>query len=159
MGDDSVSVDSIEFGYLDFYFAMPATISCVFGTLTNAICIVVFFKMKGSVTFKYMLAQSISDFIYLSCLSFILISFSLDYSIRLNLATQIYCYLIRDNLASVLGIFYVFVEAWICLQRYSILRKKSLLENISGNFISFDYPDHCLCLSFIYIYQVLYKIC
>ena len=125
------STDLPEFANIEFFVSIPCTVACVFGTITNAICIAVFLKMQENVTFKYMLAQSISDFFYLSLLAFQSIEYSLDDSVRLSLPTQIYVYLVRDILTSFLGIFYVLVETWICLQRYSILRKKSFLEEIS----------------------------
>jgi hypothetical protein len=129
MATDSTEIP--EFSSTEFIVSIPCTLTCVFGAITNAICMAVFHKMKENVTFKYMLAQSACDFVYLSLLSFQSIEYTSDDSIRQSLATQLYVYLIRDVLTSFLGIFYVFVETWICLQRYMILRKKSFLENMS----------------------------
>ncbi len=78
------STDLPEFANLEFFVSIPGTVACVFGTITNAFCIAVFLKMQENVIFKYMLAQSISDFFYLSLLSFQSFEYSLDDSANLS---------------------------------------------------------------------------
>ena len=118
----------------DFYMSIPKTSACIFGTITNAICIAVFLspKMKHE-SFNYMLAQSVSNFIYLSSLSFQLLYFCSIDAIRQSLAIQLYFVIVFYYLTSVLAIFYILVEIWISFQRYLMLKNKKFLENISYN--------------------------
>ena len=116
----------------DFSVSLVKLSACVLGTITNALCIAVFLspKMKD-ISFKYMLAQSISDFIYLFSLSFQLIEFSAKDSITTSLLFQIYSVVIDAVFTSFLGIFYVFVEVLISIQRYFIMKNKAFLSRVS----------------------------
>ena len=80
-----------EFSAFDY---IPRTMACIFGTITNAICIAVFLnpKMKD-ISFKYMLAQSVSD-LYLFLLLFSPLYFCLTNEI--SFAVQLY-FMILDN--------------------------------------------------------------
>ena len=121
-------------GNFQFFLNLPRTVVCIFGTITNSLCIAVFLspKMKD-ISFKYMLAQSVSDFIYLFSLSFQLIEFSTENSITTSLLFQIYSVVIDAVFTSFLGIFYVFVEVLISIQRYFIMKNKTFLSRVSHN--------------------------
>jgi len=114
------------------FLNLPESIACVFGTFTNGICIVVFLhpKMKDE-SFRYMLAQSISDFIYSSVLSFQPLLYCPASEIRKKYILQLYFIVLVHIFTSILGIFYIFVETWISLQRYLMLKKKKFLEKVS----------------------------
>ena len=142
-----------EFSATFFYAAIPKSVACIFGSITNAICIAVFLspKMKD-ISFKYMLAQSISDFIYLFALSFQLLYYCSINKIRQSLPIQLFIITVDDYVTSALAIFYILVEIWISFQRYLILKNKKLLENVSyKRIISFF-----AVFSFIYYFPAIF---
>ncbi len=137
-----------------FYLSISRTVLCLFSTITNGICIAVFLSPKlKDVSFKYMLAQSISDFIYSFSLSFqILYFFPID-KVRFSLASQLYSIAIFSIVTSALAIFYILIAIWISLQRYLLFKNKKLLENISyRKIISF-----LLLLSFFYYFPAIFQ--
>ena len=138
----------------DFYFSIVKTAVCIFSTITNAICIAVFLspKMKD-ISFKYMLAQSISDFVYSFSLSFQILYYCPIDQIRLSLANQLYFLIIPWIVTSALAIFYILVAIWISLRSYLIFKNKKCLENISHKkIISF-----LLLFSFIYYFPAIFQ--
>ena len=99
-----------------------------------------------------MLAQSISDFIYLFSLSFEIFYYCPIDVIRLSFGIHVYSIIFDFYISSALAIFYILVEIWISFQRYLILKNKKLLENVSyKRIISFF-----AVFSFIYYFPAIF---
>ena len=131
----------------DFIMSLAKSAACMFGAISNAICVAVFLSPKlKDVSFKYMLAHSISDLIYMGSLTFqFLINYPLD-NIRLHLAVHLYNIILYTFFTSILAIFSILVEIWISFQRYFMIKKIKYFANISYTkgistltFISFVY--------------------
>lgn len=111
-------------------------IVCLFGVITNGLNIAVFMnaKMKDP-TFKYMLAISISNFLYTGLLSYGYIVYCEDCSLNRSYGTQVFKIIINNYLSSSLAIFSNLVEIYLSIQRYFILTNKNNLQSISYNLV------------------------
>ncbi len=105
---------------------------CTVGVIANGLNIAVFLnpKMKD-VTFKYMLAISISDCIYLGLLSYVSFLSCSDCLFTKNYATAFYAIFIDDYLTSCLGIFALFIDITLSVQRFFILKNKYFCQKLS----------------------------
>ena len=123
---------------------------CLFGFFTNLINLTVLLSSKmKDVSFKYVLAISLSDLIYLTLEGYkFIVSCSDDCSPLINITylTQLYDYTIFHYICSSLAIFCIFIDIFLSLIRYSILKNKTYLQSISCYkiigffiFISFHY--------------------
>ena len=114
----------------EFYFSLSRTIAHTLGILTNGICVAVFLnpKMKD-ISFKYMLTQSINDCIYFSILAFNLLSVCSIDEVRTSLGIYLY-FMISYLVSSILAIFYIFIEIWLSLNRYLMLKNKKSLDKL-----------------------------
>jgi len=112
-------------------FIIP--IICVFGMVTNGMCIYIFLqlKLKGDL-FKYMFASSCLCFVYLF-LCFFSFSFRCTSicSISSTYATRLYHYYIFLYATSILAISKAFIEVIICLERYLAMKNMFLKQKIS----------------------------
>ncbi len=105
---------------------------CVFGFLTNLVNIIVLVnpKMKD-VSFKYLLAISISDLIYLGFEGYSLIDICSDCPLHTSYFTQIFIIFIDGYLTSCLAIFCILTDIFLSLIRYSTLKNKIYLQSLN----------------------------
>jgi len=108
-------------------------IICVFGMVTNGICIYIFLRLKlKEDLFKYMLASSCLCFLYLFMCFF---SFSFRCSslcaISSTYVTRLYHYYIFLYATSIFAISKAFIELVICLERYFAMKNLLLSRKIS----------------------------
>jgi hypothetical protein len=105
------------------YLILP--IICLFGFFTNLINIIVFLnpKMKD-ISFKYLLATSVSDLFYLFLLSYSFIVQCSDCPLHNTYFTQFYDFVIFHYINASLAIFCIFTDIVLSLLRYSILKNK-----------------------------------
>ncbi len=105
------------------YLILP--IICLFGFFTNLINIIVFLnpKMKD-ISFKYLLATSVSDLFYLFLLSYSFIVQCADCPLHNTYFTQFYDFVIFHYINASLAIFCIFTDIVLSLLRYSILKNK-----------------------------------
>lgn len=109
------------------YVHMP--LLCLFGVLTNALNILVFVnhQMKD-VSFKYMMAISISDLFYLAILSISFISYCDDCSINRKYSLQMYVFYLDQYLTRCMAIFNILAEISLSIQRYMVLINKPFIK-------------------------------
>ena len=91
------------------YLLLPAI--CIFGFLNNLINIIVFLNSKmKDISFKYLLAISISDLLYLFSLSYLFISQCVDCPLHNTYFTHLYDFILFHYFAPSLAIFCIFTE-------------------------------------------------
>ena len=150
-------MSTASYSSAEFYFSLSKTIVNTFGILTNGICVVVFFNSKmKDISFKYMLTQSINDCIYFSILAFNFLNVCSIDEVRTSLGIHLY-FIISNLVSSILAIFYIFIEIWLSLNRYLMLKNKKSLDKL----FSFKKTLFFLAiLSFIYYFPqaFLYEI-
>lgn len=108
----------------------PLPLICIFGSITNILSIIVFSnpKMKD-VSFKYMLAASFGDLIYLLLLTYNYTVFCPNFINTYKFGQQIYIIIVKQYLTSCLAIFTIVIGLILSIQRYFILsnNKRSYL--------------------------------
>jgi len=112
------------------YLVLPSL--AIFGFLTNLISIIVLLnpKMKD-ISFKYLLAISISDLSYLFLCSYAFVYICPDCPLGNTYFTQIAVIYSSNYLTSVLAIFNIFLAIYLSLIRYSILKNKKYFQSIN----------------------------
>jgi hypothetical protein len=112
------------------YLVLPSL--AIFGFLTNLINIIVLLnpKMKD-ISFKYLLAISISDLSYLFLCSYAFVYICPDCPLGNTYFTQIAVIYSSNYLTSVLAIFNIFLAIYLSLIRYSILKNKKYFQSIN----------------------------
>ena len=133
------------------YLIQPVV--CIFGVIANGLNIAVFLNSKmQDVSFRYMLAISVSDLIYLVLCSYVSFLSCTDCSFTNNYATAFYSIVIDDYLTSCLGIFALFLDITLSLQRFFILKNKPFCNKLSYKTIIFV----LLIIAFLYYMPVLF---
>ena len=111
-------------------------IICILGVITNLTNIIVFLNpLLHDRTFKYMLANSISDLIYLS---FFITDFyflgefcTKECPITGTFAAQMFFFLVDDYFSSVCAFFCLLVDIVLSLERLFLVKNKPYLTQIS----------------------------
>ena len=135
----------------NIYLYVPPAIAA-FGVVTNSINTAVFLhpKMKDP-TFKYLLASSISDLIYLG-ISLGGFDFLCDLClIRRSYFELLYFYIVIEFIIRVLAIFSILIEIFLSIQRYMILKNKPYLKEKTHKWLLLG----LLMASFIYYTPLL----
>lgn len=117
-------------------FTIP--IVCLFGVVTNGLNIAVFLnsRMKDP-TFKYMLAISISNFLYTGLLSYGYVVYCDECTLNKSYGTQVFKIIVNNYISSSLAVFSNLVEIYLSMQRYFILTNKNNLQTISYKLVLF----------------------
>lgn len=122
---------------------------CSFGVLTNGLNILVLKRTNTKDTlFKYMLASSIIDLVYLLLATYSFIEFCSDIQCLFKTCywSQIYIIYIADYLTSCLALFRIFLEIFISIERYLIVLNKKYLANL----------PYYLVILFLFIVSLLF---
>jgi hypothetical protein len=133
------------------YLFLP--VICIFGFVTNLMNIAVLVnpKMKD-ISFKYLLAISISDLLYLLLLSYSFIVQCTDCILHNTYFTQFYDLIIFHYIAASLAIFCIFTEIFLSLIRYSVLKNNTYLQSFKYYLVL----GFLLIMSFIYYLPLLF---
>ena len=133
------------------YLILPSI--CVFGFITNLTNIAVFLnpKMKD-VSFKYLLAISISDFLYVCLLSYSYIEICTECPFYNLYSTQFYLFYIKQYLTSCLAIFCILTDITLSLLRYLVLKNKTYLKSVNY----FKIIGFIILISLIYYTPLLF---
>jgi hypothetical protein len=116
----------IAFEYLPFF------VICVFGVFSNALNIAVFLNSRlKDKSFKYMMASSLADLLYLGLASFDFIEYCDLCPILKTYSTQFYNIIVDSYLTSCLAIFSILVELFLSVERLLILSNKPYCQKIS----------------------------
>lgn len=127
------------------YLVLPAI--CLFGCFTNLINIAVLLNSKmKDITFKYILATSLSDLVYLFLCSYSFIEICSDCPLHNSYFTQIYIIFIDSYFTSCLAIFVIFIDIAISLIRYSVLKNKTYLQSL----------NYYLVILFLFLLALIY---
>lgn len=103
----------------------------IFGVITNVINVIVFLNPKlEDPTFKYMLATSVSDIVYLVLTTWNIFKYCSECPLYSSFITQVYLIYLNDYLTSSLALFNILVDILISFQRYSILINKAHCLNV-----------------------------
>jgi hypothetical protein len=133
------------------YLLLPAI--CIFGFITNLINIIVFLNSKmKDISFKYLLAISISDLLYLFLLSYSFIVQCNDCPLHNTYFTQLYDFIFFHYIATCLAIFCILTEIILSLIRHSVLINEKYLQS----FNCYKLLGFMLLLSFIYYSPLLF---
>ena len=99
------------------FLLIPAI--CIFGFVTNLLNIAVLLnpKMKD-ISFKYILATSLSDLLYLTLSGYSFVELCSDCPLNNSYFTQIYIIFIDSFFTSCLAIFCIFVDIFLSLILY-----------------------------------------
>ena len=122
---------------------------CSFGVLTNGLNVLVLKRTNTKDTlFKYMLASSIIDLVYLLLGTYDFIEFCSDIQCLFKTCywSQIYIIYIADYLTSCLALFRIFLEIFISIERYLIVLNKKYLANL----------PYYLVILFLFIVSLLF---
>ena len=141
-------ITNIQETIIDVYWTFMLPSICVFSLTTNAINILVFYKIKSrNVIYKYMFANSLVDEAYLLCVSFIfLVRCGQFCEIRHSYMAQFYAHYIYMYAANSIALFSIFLEISILVQRFYTLNNKTFFKNINKKLVFFS----LFVLSFIY---------
>jgi hypothetical protein len=122
--------DTIKIKDFSWTFILPSI--CLFGFFTNLINIIVFLKLKSkNPIYKLMLSNSISNFFYSLICFFVFIMRCGQYcTIQNTYWVKIYEKYLFYYLTSVLGLFNIFIEVCVAIQRYMIVANKSLPKKL-----------------------------
>jgi hypothetical protein len=133
------------------YLIIPAI--CIFGFLTNLTNIAVLLnpKMKD-ISFKYILATSISDLIYLILESYSFFVLCTDCPLHNTYFTQFYDFIIFHYIIPCMAVFCILTDITLSLIRYSVLKNKNYIQ--SKNF--YLVIGFLLVLSFLFYSPVLF---
>jgi len=98
---------------------------CIFGLITNSLNVVVFMspKMKD-VSFKYMLAISVSNLLYNAISIYNYVVYCENCKLATVYATSIYKIFVNNYIVNCLSLFSLFIELNLSFQRYFILTNK-----------------------------------
>lgn len=115
---ENITENEIDIETISYTFIVP--VICFIGAFLNMICVRAFLRLKmKSGIFKWMLANSVTNVIYLIQCGFIFLykcgefcTFSDSY------LSVLYQYLSFSYFTSVLALFSILIELTICLQRY-----------------------------------------
>jgi len=135
------------------YLIIPAI--CIFGFLTNLTNIAVLLnpKMKD-ISFKYILATSISDLIYYDLIleSYSFFVLCTDCPLHNTYFTQFYDFIIFDYIIPCMAVFCILADITLSLIRYSVLKNKNYIQ--SKNF--YLVIGFLLVMSFLFYSPVLF---
>ena len=111
---------------------------CLFSLATNTLNIIVFSKTSrksSNIIYKYMLANSIFDQIYLFCVSFIFIVRCGQFcQIKDTFFAKVYVHYVYMYVANSVALFSLFLEIVIVLQRFSMLNNRDFLSSVNKTF-------------------------
>lgn len=125
----------------------------IFGVITNVLSVAVFLNPKlEDPTFKYMLATSFNDIIYLILTSYNIMKYCAECPLYTSYFTQIYLIYINDYLTSSLAIFNILIDIVISFQRYFILLNKPYCQNISYKWVLFI----IMVVSLVYYFPLIF---
>ena len=131
------------------YLLLPAI--CIFGFLNNLINIIVFLNSKmKDISFKYLLAISISDLLYLLLLSYSFIVQCNDCPLHNTYFTQFYDFIIFHYIATCLAIFSILTEIILSLIRHSVLINEKYLQSFNRNCLEFFLKNQFVCFKEIF---------
>ena len=119
----------------NWYLLIPTF--CITGIITNIFNALVFLnpRMKDP-SFKYMLAISISEIVYLSSNSFLFVTYcENDCPINSFYSTQIYSLFIHEYVSRSMAIYNILVDIFLSIQRFMILKNKPHLDAKSHNWL------------------------
>jgi len=122
----------------------------IFSIISNLFNIFVFLhpKMKD-ISFKYMLALSCSNLLYVSVGLYGSILYCETCSISKTYGTQLFKIIIEYFLASCFGLFSILIEIVISIHRYYVLENK----HNSNKFLAFKYVVPVLFATTVFIYM------
>lgn len=125
MNEDTVKVK-------DFWWTFILPLICAFGFFTNLINIVVFLKLKSkNPIYKLMLSNSITNFFYSLICFFVFIMRCGQYcTIQNTYWVKVYEKYLFYYLTSALGLFNIFIEVCVAIQRYLIVANKNLPKKL-----------------------------
>ncbi len=145
-------LNNIEISSIFLLIQIP--IACIFGMITNGLNILVFLNTKmKDISFKYMLAISLSNFIYDFILVYAYFIYCDNCYLFYSYNTQVYKIIVNNYLANSLAIFSSFVEIYLSIQRYYILKNiKSIFQTESYKLVLF----FILIISLVYYIPALF---
>ena len=124
-----------------------------FGVITNVLNVIVFLNPKlEDPTFKYMLATSLNDILYLVLTSWNIFKYCSECPLYSSFITQVYLIYLNDYFTSSLALFNILVDIVISFQRYMILINKSYCLNLSYKWILFI----LMAISLTYYFPLLF---
>jgi hypothetical protein len=120
----------------DFWWTFVLPAICLFGFLTNLVNIVVFVQLKSkNPIYKLMLTNSVSNFIYSFICFFVFMMRCGRYcSIQNMYWVKFYEKYMFFYFTSCLGLFNVFIELLVSIQRYYIVTKPELKQKFSWRY-------------------------
>ena len=122
----------------DVYWTFVLPLICLFSLATNTLNIIVFSKISrksSNIIYKYMLANSIFDQIYLFCVSFIFIVRCGQFcEIKDTFFAKVYVHYVYMYVANSVALFSLFLEIVIVLQRFSMLNNRDFLSSVNKTF-------------------------
>lgn len=123
----------------DFYWTYILPSICIFSIVTNSINIIVFIRLRSqNPIYKFMLINSITNFVYSFICSFVFLmkcgQFCKQEKTLISRVYEIYLFYYLSN---VLDIFNILVELLIATQRYTIVSNKIMPVKIPIRFILF----------------------
>ena len=143
----------LAFSWISHWAYLVLPVICLFGLITNLINIAIILHPKiSNISFKYFLAISISDLLYLGLISYSFIVQCTDCPLHSSYFTQFYDFIIFHYICSSLAIFGILVDITLSLIRYSILIKKKYLQSFSYHRIL----AFLLLISFVYYMPLLF---
>jgi hypothetical protein len=126
----------MNFTFSNDWILLIQPILCVFGVIANGINILVLSnsKMKDQ-SFTYMLVISISDFFFVGLLAYVSFNACDDCPFNYSFYSQLYSIYIDDYFTSCLGVFALFCELAVSIQRTFILANKSYCQHFSNKLL------------------------
>ena len=120
------------------YFNIESGVLCTLGILTNSINAAVFMhpKMKD-ISFRYLLAISLSEILYLGLESMKFINNCEDCELRNYYSYQIYYVYFTEYFCRVMALFIIFCEIFLSIQRYMVLLNKEFFKQNSFYYLLF----------------------
>ena len=128
------------------YFNIESGVICILGVLTNSLNAAVFIhpKMKD-ISFRYLLAISLGEILYLGMESVIFANNCEDCELKKSYSYQIYYIYLTDYLCRVIALFIIFCEVFLSIQRFMVLLNKEFLNKKSVYYLFFS----LLAISFL----------